>query len=116
MTLKLVTPDAVVGDVSFTVPGSDQLGSLKITFTYQTARQHDAWRDQAIAEASSGKRTMTQILAPVVKAWDGLLDDQGKPVSFSTEALDDLIDRFPAAATELFRGYTRVLTESRVKN
>ena len=31
-------------------------------------------------------------------------------------ALTELIDICPAAAGELFRGYTKVLTESRVKN
>ena len=59
---------------------------------------------------------MTQILAPVVIGWDGLEDDAGAPVVYSVEALDDLLDRYPASAGELFRGYTRVLTESRVKN
>ena len=116
MALKLITPAHVAGTVEITVPGSEQLGSLKIRYAYQAAKAHDAWRDAAIADASSGKRTMTQILAPVVVGWDGLEDDAGAPVVYSVEALDDLLDRYPASAGELFRGYTRVLTESRVKN
>lgn len=116
MTLRRITPVAVSGDVQITVPGSDKLGELKVTYAYMTARQHDAWRDKAIDDALSGRRTMTQILGEIITAWDGLEGEDGQPVAYSVAELDDLIDRFPASGGELFRGYTRVLTESRVKN
>lgn len=116
MALKLITPLVVKDDVTITVPGAEQVGVLKVVYAYQTARQHDAWRDGVVSAAASGSQTMTELLAPVIKGWEGLEDDQGQPIPYSSEALDDLLDKFPAAAGELYRGYTHVLTRSRAKN
>lgn len=113
--IKITTPETVTGDVRITIPGQDKAGVVKITYKYQTARQHDAWRDDAIAKASSGHE-MTELLAPVIVGWDGLDDADDQPIVYSRAALDDLLDKFPASAGELFRGFTAVLTESRAKN
>lgn len=110
MAIKLVTPKTVTGDVGITIPGQPETGVLKVTYQYQRASEHDAWRDRTIAKANAGE-TMDALLSPAIVSLDGVTDEAGKPI-----ALTELIDICPAAAGELFRGYTKVLTESRVKN
>lgn len=116
MAFKIVTPDTVTGDIAITIPGAEKTGIVKITFAYQTAKQHDAWRDSVITAANAGTGSMTSLLAPVVKSWDGVTDADDKAVPYTVDALDDLLDKFPAAATDIYRGFTKLLTESRVKN
>lgn len=116
MALKIVTPETVTGDVAITIPGAEKTGVLKVTFVYQTAKQHDAWRDSVITAANAGTGSMTSLLAPVITGWDGMTDADNKTVPYSVEALDDLLDKFPAASTDIYRGFTKLLTESRVKN
>jgi Phage tail assembly chaperone len=117
MAFRLVTPDTITGDIALTIPGADKTGIVKMTFAYQTAKQHDTWRDRVVTAAQSGTDTMTALLAPVITGWgDDVLGADDKPVPYSVEALDDLLDKFPAAGSEIYRGYTKLLTESRVKN
>lgn len=110
MAIKIVTPKTVTGDVGITVPGQAETAVLKVTYQYQRASEHDKWRDQTIQQANAGA-TMDALLSPVIVSIDGVTDEAGKPI-----ALAELIDICPAAAGELYRGYTKVLTESRVKN
>lgn len=110
MSIKIVTPKTITGDVGITVPGQAETAVLKVTYQYQRASEHDAWRDTTIQRAADGA-TMDSLLSPVIVAIDGVTDEAGKPI-----ALAELLDICPAAAGELFRGYTKVLTESRVKN
>lgn len=115
MSFKLTTPDTITGDVAITRPGEDKPGVIKVTYAYQTARQHDAWRDGILAAAGTGA-SMTSLLSPVIRSMDGLADADGQPLVYTEVVLDNLLDICPAASGELFRAYTRLLTESRVKN
>lgn len=115
MSFKLTTPKHIAGDVAITRPGEDKPGVIKVLFVYQTARQHDAWRDGVLAAVHTGA-SMTSLLSPVILSVDGLTDADDLPVPYTEAVLDQLLDICPAAAGELFRGYTKVLTESRVKN
>lgn len=116
MSFKLTTPETVTGDVSITRPGEANPGVIKVTFVYQTARQHDAWRANVLAASSEGKASMTALLSPVIRSIDGFTDADDKPVAYTEAALDTLLDICPASSGELFRGFTTVLTESRAKN
>lgn len=115
MSFKLTTPETITGDVAITRPGEDKPGVIKVTFAYQTARQHDTWRDGVLAAISTGA-SMTSLLSPVIRSIDGLTDADDKPVPYTEAVLDTLLDICPAASSELFRGYTKLLTESRAKN
>lgn len=115
MSFKLTTPETITGDVAITRPGEDKPGVIKVTYVYQTSRQHDAWRDRVLDEAGTGV-SMTSLLSPVIRGIDGLTDADDVPVPYTEAVLDQLLDICPAASGELFRAYAKVLTESRAKN
>jgi hypothetical protein len=46
----------------------------------------------------------------------GMKDDKGEDVPFSTTALRDLLENYPAAHGEIFKTYLRELTEAKRKN
>jgi len=113
--LKLITPATVKGDVRITVPGQVDPERIRVEYVYQRASEHDRWRDEVNRKLAAGT-PVPELLHPVIKGWDGVLDQDGKPIELTFAALQELTDLFPAAAGELYRGFTAVLTESRAGN
>ena len=58
----------------------------------------------------SKEKTVGEVLAEIVKGWDGI------DAPFTPEALADLLDHNPAIGMELFQGYFSAMAETRAKN
>ena len=56
------------------------------------------------------KKTVGEVLAEIVKSWDGI------DAPFTPEALSDLLDHNPAIGMDLFQGYFAAMAETRAKN
>lgn len=97
-------------EVQLTRPGEAKPGTLRLRFRHKTRKQFKAWM------ASAAGREDPDYLLDVLLGWEGMADADGKPIEFSREALEQLLDAFPAAGQEIFVAYGRELHESRAGN
>jgi hypothetical protein len=97
--------------VKLTVPGQSSPGEITVTFRHKSQSELSAW----LASARDGRGDLSA-LVEVVEGWDGVEDQEGKVIAYTSESLGVLIDQYHPAAGELFNGYLKGLTESRVKN
>lgn len=97
--------------VRLSVPGSDAAVPVTLTFKHKRARELDAW-----LKASRDRENDAEFLAEVIAGWAGIGDSEGKPVPYSREALELLLDAYPSAGLELLLAYRRQLADARAKN
>ena len=107
---KLTPSPTFEAVVDVTVPGADAKAPIVFTFRHKGRAALKAW-----AEAVEG-RADVDVLADVVAGWRGVCDDRGDEVPYSREALAQLLDAYPAASGEVFRGYMQAHFEARRKN
>lgn len=98
--------------VDLTLPGGKEAGRITFTFRSRSRRELRAW--EAAAEA---RRTDDAAwLAEVIADWSGPVDDQGLPVPYSVEKLRELLNSYPASATEIFLAYGQAYLPARRGN
>ena len=98
-------------DAKLTVPGAAEPAPLRLTVRHKGRAAIRAWLDGAGQHGSD-----TEFLGEVVVGWSGVVDDKGREVPYSPEALARVLDGYPAAAGELFRQYLDALQEGRRGN
>lgn len=108
---KLNPAPTFVAQVPLSVPGKAEPVPLSITFKHKGKEALYLWLESA-REQSDDHAT----LSSVIDGWSGLLDEAGGPVPYSADNLQRLLDNYPSAAAELFRSYTKELSESKRKN
>jgi hypothetical protein len=96
--------------VQLTVPGQPEPETVRIVFNHKTAEGIATWYAKHV------EATAKEGLLEVIVSWSGVVDEEGREVPFSGEALDRLLHGYSTAAAEIMRAYVRGLTESRVKN
>lgn len=111
MGLKINAAPTFTALVKVTMPGG-ALAELEFTFAFKPVAKVQAWVEQSAA----ANRSDGDFLSEIVRDWRGVSEDDGTPVPYSREALEKLLTSYPAAATDIFEGYTAALKESRVKN
>jgi hypothetical protein len=84
---------------------------LALTCRHRTVRQV---QDLQARMATDGL-TDGQILGELIQAWQVKRAD-GTDVPYSSEALAELLDNFPAAGPEIYRGYVDALRKGRLGN
>jgi hypothetical protein len=100
-----ITPKATfTAAVALSVPGEAVLARISVDYKHLSKKAVKAY-----FEGLEGK-TDAEALGEIITGWDGV--DQ----PYSREALDALIDNYPAAAGELFEAFRRELLEARQKN
>lgn len=123
---KIVPNPTFTSRVLLTVPGTDQLAELAVTWRHKGRAALAAWlgKPAAAAAAPAGVGSTLQAGVPadaawlgeVMCGWDGPLLADGQPAPFGDAALAALLDSYPAAGGELMAAYLRASTESRAKN
>ena len=97
--------------VMLSIAGSDTPVPVSVTFRHLTARAYSAWH------ARLGAGSVAESLHEIVAGWgEGFVDDDGKPVPYTAEALALLLDQHPSAGVELHDAYVRQLFHARAKN
>lgn len=96
--------------VPLTVAGSEVPAVIDVEFRHKGRTALHAWLKSIVGCAE------VDVLAEIMVAWNGPLDDKGEPVAYSKEALAQLIDNYAPAARELLEAYRDALTERREKN
>lgn len=92
--------------VPITVAGKERSPEIEIEFKYLDRKQVREFFD----ELKRGERTDVEALNDLVLGWSGV------DTPFSLEALETLLNLFPAAATDLFNAFSAELLQSRRKN
>lgn len=95
--------------VSLSLPGGDS-AAIEFEFRHKPRKELKSW-----VEATVGRSDL-DALAEVVAGWSGVADESGALVRYSVDALDQLLDNYPAASKEIYAAYLRELTEARAKN
>lgn len=108
--LKLNPNPTFTAPVQISVPGQDATEIIRVTFRHKTVEGLAAWYQER------ANKPARDALDEVIESWDGPLGADGEKVAYSREALGNLLNGYPAAASEFVRAYMRELTESRVKN
>jgi hypothetical protein len=96
--------------VPLSVAGIPEPVELRVTFKHKNKTAIDAWMKNA------GAKDDTTLLSEVLVGWSGVQDDNGEDVPFSTSALRDLLENYPASNGEFFTTYLRELREAKRKN
>lgn len=102
-----ITPNPTFSSpVSLSLPGSDVGQVLQVTWRHKRKRE--------IGAALEGN--VTEFLRSVIESWSGIVDEHDKPVPYSVEALDILLDAYPSSGAELIQAYMRQIADARAKN
>ena len=97
--------------VSLSIPGAESPAIVKVEFRHKSRTEFMAWWEK------SQKRKAVDALADVIVSWgEEVIDQDGKPLAYSKEALAQLLDNYHASGTEILQTYYRELVESRKKN
>lgn len=107
---KLNPAPTFTAQVPLSVPGLPEPLALAVTFRHKGKSALAAWM------ASAAGKQDAELLHEVIAGWSGMQDEAGAEVSYSLAALTDLLENYPAAHGELFRGYLGELTEAKRKN
>lgn len=126
------TPATFKRKVSFKmVDGSD--ASIEITYKYRTRSEFGAFIDKLMADAGESpkagdeeKFSMAALMEKtaganadyiiqVAEAWN-LIGEDGEPVDFEREAVQQLADEFPEAAAAIMETYRLAVTGARLGN
>lgn len=97
-------------EVEVSMPGG-VTALLALTFRHRTIRQVQDLQVRMAAESLAD----AQILGELIEAWQVTRAD-GTDVPYSSQALAELLDNFPAAGPEIYRGYVDALRKGRLGN
>ena len=95
--------------VAFTLAGEGE-ESCRFTFRHKSPSALTEWRK------TIGARPAHVSMAEIVEGWEGVVDEDDKPVPYSPSALKTFLEAHSTRAEDLAKGYLYALTESRVKN
>jgi hypothetical protein len=110
MLFKLTPAPTFKAKVKITAPGGE-VAEIEFTFKHKGRKAFDAW-----ARGAAKSESDVAWLDEVIEAWDGPQDSAGEVVPYSRQALDTLLDAYPAASGEITAGYALSLHESRRGN
>lgn len=96
--------------VKITVPGHPAPVEVPMTFRHMPTDERVEWLK------ASAEKKMVDALPEIIVDWKGVMGDDGQVVPYSKEALNTLLNNYPAAATEILRAWGAELLESRIKN
>lgn len=107
---KLNPAPTFTAKIPLSVPGLPEPLELDVTYRHKNKTELQKW-----LEGSKGKAD-SAVLHEVITGWSGMQGEDGAEVPYSLDALTTLLENYPVAHQELYRGYLRELTESRRKN
>jgi len=102
-------------DVEITVPGQKEPGTISLTFKYMSRKEFTAHlemnkekKDKSGKVTQKGKTT-SEDFPSFVLGW-------GLEEEFNQENIEIFLDNYPASYLEIWKQYTNLLFESRIKN
>lgn len=128
----LVADPVIKGEVVLSVPGG-QPARVDFFFRYKTPHEFAEWFDYFRPRRGldrvkflgikagrwitrKGAPTARDVLLKGVTGWEGIQDEAGADLPFSTGALKTLLDAYPKATMEILGGYFKAVLEGHEKN
>lgn len=108
--IKLNPNPTFSAPVLLTVPGEPEPVQITMTFRHMAADKVTEWL------ANNETRPSLDALAEIITGWDGVQDEEGNEVSFSSDALSTLLNNYRAATPEIVVAWIREMGASRLKN
>jgi hypothetical protein len=105
-----------LADVRITVLGAAEVGVVPMTFRALSTKELAALEASMLPTESGPGRSDAEVLEQIILGWSGVIDDAGEPVTWSRQALEELLDHHPMAAPEIWAQYKAARLESRAKN
>lgn len=93
--------------VNITVPGQKEPGTIQLTFKYRGRDEYKEWLE-SLSGGGSEKSTDEAFLE-FVTGW-------GLEEEFNRENVGIFLNNYPMSYAEIFKAYSKLLFESRVKN
>lgn len=112
MAVSIVPNPTFTIPVKLTVPGASDKAVLEFTFRHLGRRKLRSWREKAAQHSDNDAAWLSEVIAN----WGGPLDDQGTPVPFSVERLDELLDAYPSSGMEILQAFIAELSGAREGN
>ena len=103
---KLQTNPTFTAKVPISVPGQAKPVDVDIEFKFLTRKKVAAFFERLREEGMEDAKALSEIIV----GWKGVDE------AYSPEALETLLDNYPAASRDLFSAFSRELMESRSKN
>lgn len=101
--------------VPISQPGDEPPLQLEVIFRHRGRAELAALMAEVSNSTAHGKSDV-DALSQIIDAWTGVVDADGAVVAYSRQALERLLDAFPASGADIFRAYWTELTESKRKN
>ena len=103
--LKINPDPTFTAVVEVTVPGQDKPEKLKLSFKYRGKKE--------IVEffKNNEGRKETDVFMDIVAGWDGAVEAE-----YTKENVESFLNNYPAAASDIILGYSKLCMASRVKN
>ncbi|MEY5100685.1 MAG: Phage tail assembly chaperone [Pseudomonadota bacterium] len=102
MSIKITVSNLVtfkVAGVDVTETGASEAFDFRVTARRLTSSEFVAAMERA-------DRNVQQFVQEIVVGWDGVVDDEGKPVPFSADAFGQLLERRMRLAPMILRVYS----------
>jgi hypothetical protein len=93
-----------------TIPGSDEPGEIELEFKYLNPEQLREFRKE------HGDKPIVESLSMLLIDWSGPVDEKGKPVAYSIDALTQLDKQFHTVGDEMWQAYLFEVHGARRKN
>lgn len=98
--------------VELAQPGADERATLTLVGRHKGQKELRELIDKA--KELDGKDA--EFLPLFLEDWDGVIDDDGKPVKFGSDAIGVFLDSWPGAGLVVFEQYCKQLSAGRLKN
>ena len=86
------------------VDGDEETGFEEQQITIRFKDMPRSWLSATVEKINAGEISDEEICREVIEGWEGVEDVNGKPVPFTAEGLDELLEKrnFPGAAVGVF--------------
>jgi hypothetical protein len=112
MAIKLRQKPTFKFRVELSQPGTDERASLALVGKHKG----QAELKELVGKAGELEGKDAEFLPLFLDGWEGVLDDEGKPVKFSVENVAEFLDQWPGSGLAIFQEYCRQISAGRAKN
>lgn len=86
------------------IDGDEETGFEEQQITIRFRDMPRSWVRETVEKINADELTDPEICRQVIDGWDGVEDENGKPVPFSVDGLEDLLEKrnFAGAAVAVF--------------
>lgn len=89
------------------VPGDEQPDPFRLKVAYVRSSEIDKARESA---------GIPEFVRLVSRDWEGVADEAGQPLMFSSQSLNEMLDCFPQVSVAVYTAYVSAIGNAKRKN